>query len=856
MTKSFYTNVAVRGDNVLYRGYENGQAIQKKIPYSPTIFLPTQKETDWKTLDGVPVEPFNAGSMSETKKFIDQYKGVKGFEIHGVTDPVFHFIGDEFPDEVDFDFNTLKIANIDIETTAEDGFPQVDNPREQIIAITVDFDGDVHVFGLGDFHIAGVTCYSFETEIELLQSFLSVWDDKRPDIVTGWNIRFFDIPYLVSRIKAIMPDAVKFMSPWRVIRDKTILKMNQEREVYELLGISTLDYYELYTTFTYVTQESYRLDHIAFVELGERKLDYGEYDTIVDFYKGDFQRFMEYNVRDVQLVRKLEDKLKLLELATTLAYSAKVNFMDIFSQVKTWDQIIYHYLKKQKIAIPSKNYIKKDSQYAGAYVKEPIVGKHDWIVSFDLNSLYPHLIMQYNISPETLIDMSEDSRFGIGPNNILAGPDDLYGKTCYGRLEKLKSKDYSVAANGTCYTKDVQGFLPALMEKMYKDRKMFKKKMIECQKQRQEVQHMNMSTIGKAGLAQKLDYDIAKYNNFQLVRKIQLNSAYGAIGNEWFRYYDVRMAEAITLSGQLSIRWIADKLNAFLNETLKTGDYDYVVASDTDSVYLRLEPLVNQTCKGKTTKEIVAYLNKASEKIILPFIEKKYEELAELMNAYQNKMVMEREVIADTGVWTAKKRYMLNVHNSEGVEYEEPKLKIMGIETTRSSTPQFVRDRLKKAIELILTKDEDSVIRFIDEVKAEFNQQNPEDIAFPRGVSNLSKYRDSTHIYKKATPIAVKGALIYNHYVRKLGLQKKYATIQEGEKIKFLYLKSPNPVGGVSGKDQVISFQNTLPKEFDLLNYIDYDRQFDVSFLEPLKSILDAIGWKHKEVATLESLFS
>ena len=844
MTQSFYTNVAVRGENILYRGYENGRAIERKIPYSPTIFLPTDKESEWKTLDGTPVEPYTPGSMKETREFIEQYKGVKGFEIHGVTDAVFHFIGDEFPDEVDFDFNTLRIANIDIETTAEDGFPQVENPQESIIAITVDFDGDVHVFGLGDFHVDGVECYCFNTEVELIQSFLSVWDEKRPDIVTGWNIRFFDIPYLVARIRHIMPEAVKYMSPWRVIRDRTVTKMNQEREVFELVGIATLDYYELYTTFTYVTQESYRLDHIAFVELGERKLDYGEFDTIVDFYKGDFQRFMEYNVRDVELVRKLEDKLKLMELATTLAYSAKVNFMDIFSQVKTWDQIIYHYLKAQKIAIPSKNYIKKDSQYAGAYVKEPITGKHDWVVSYDLNSLYPHLIMQYNISPETLVNLSEDSRFGVGPDNILRGPNDTYGKTCYQNLKKLKNTGHSVAANGTCYRKDVRGFLPALMDKMYQDRKHYKKLMIQAQKEKQ-----------KDPDNKQLDFDIAKYNNFQLVRKIQLNSAYGAIGNEWFRYYDVRMAEAITLSGQLSIRWIADKLNEFLNNTLKTGDYDYVVASDTDSVYLRLGNLVDKTCAGKSTKQIVEYLDKASEKIILPFIKQQYDDLGTLMSAYENKMVMEREVIADRGVWTAKKRYMLHVHNSEGVAYEKPKLKIMGIETTRSSTPQFVRTELKKAIDLVLTADEDSVLDFIDEVKTNFFAQSPEDIAFPRGVSNMKKYRNRSTIYSKSTPIAVKGALLYNHYIRQMGLDKKYAEIQEGEKIKFLYLMKPNPLGGIHGTDQVISFPTSLPKEFDLDGYIDYDRQFNTSFLEPLKNILDAIGWKHERVSTLESLF-
>ena len=839
MSGSFYTNVAVKGSKILYRGFENGQPVTTKIPYQPTIFLPTQDTSEWTTLSGEPVEPFVAGNMFETKKFLEKYRDVSGFEIHGVTDPVFHFIGDEFPDDVDFEFNLLKVANIDIETTAENGFPQIENPTEKIIAITVDFgDGDVHSFGTGSFRVDGAKCWEYDDEREMLLAFLALWDQERPDIVTGWNIRFFDIPYLVSRMKKLFVEGeYKLLSPWKEIRDRHVQKMNREHLVYEILGVATLDYYELYQTFTYTNQESYRLDHIAFVELGERKLDYGEFDNIVDFYKGDFNRFMEYNVRDVELVRKLEDKLKLLELATTLAYSAKVNFMDIFSQVKTWDQIIYHYLKKQKIVIPSKNYVKKDSQFAGAYVKEPIAGKHDWIVSFDLNSLYPHLIMQYNISPETLVDMDEDSRFGVNVDGILTDE-------CREKLDALKATGHAVAANGTCYRKDSRGFLPALMDKMYQERKHYKKLMIQAQIEKQ-----------KDPSKTELDFDIAKYNNFQLVRKIQLNSAYGAIGNEWFRYFDTRMAEAITLSGQLSIRWIADKLNEFLNTTLETDDYDYVVASDTDSIYLRLGNLVDKTCSGKSTKEIVDYLDKASEKIILPFIKKKYDDLAVMMSSYENKMVMEREVIADSGVWTAKKRYMLNVHNSEGVPYEQPKLKIMGIETTRSSTPQVVRTWLKEAIRMVLQEDEETVISFIDNVRTEFNQQPPENIAFPRSVNNLKKWKDSANIYISATPIAVKGALIYNHYIKKMGLIKRYPLIQDGEKIKFLYLKKPNPVGGICGRDHVISFPSNVPKEFDLDTYINYDLQFEKSFLDPLKTILDAIGWKHEHSASLESLF-
>ncbi|HAW80240.1 MAG TPA: DNA polymerase, partial [Balneola sp.] len=382
-----------------------------------------------------------------------------------------------------------------------------------------------------------------------------------------------------------------------------------------------------------------------------------------------------------------------------------------------------------------------------------------------MNSLYPHLIMQYNISPETLVRDHSELSFGIGVNNILIGDVDHKYAGCYEKIEQLKKFDLSVAANGTFYRKDKYGFLPELMEKMYEERSMYKKKMIECQKQKE-----------KDPDNKELDYKIAKFNNFQMVRKIQLNSAYGAIGNQWFRYYDVDMAEAITHSGQLSIRWIADKLNEFLNQHIGTTNYDYVVASDTDSVYLRLGELVNKFVPDKTTEETVNFLDKASEKIIQPFIDKQYADLAEIMNAYQNKMIMGREVIAEKGIWTAKKRYMLNVWDSEGVRYEKPKLKIMGIETTRSSTPAIVREKLKECIGLILTTDEETVQNLIVEFKETFYKTEVESVAFPRGVSNLEKYSSSTDIYSKGTPIAVKGALIYNHFMKKLKLTRKYET--------------------------------------------------------------------------------
>jgi len=852
----FYTSVTQRGKYILYRGIdEDGNSFKRREEFRPTMFVTAKEKTKFQTLDNVYVEPIQPGNIPETREFINTYQNVNGFDIYGNNDFVYQFIGKKYRGEVDYDFSKIKIATIDLECESEDGFPHPQEASEKINAITIDYNGWKCVYGLGEFNLAvsphdgKIRQFKFEDEAELLESFLSTWELESPDIVTGWNVRFFDIPYLVNRIRQVLGKGEeKRLSPWKFLKERNIKKMNRENQTYELAGIATLDYYELYQTFTYVNQESYRLDHIAFVELGEKKLSYAEYDSMATFYKKDFERFIEYNVKDVELVIKLEDKMKLLELAVSLAYSAKVNFMDVFGQVRTWDCIIYHYLMEHNIVIPPKSVGKKYTQYAGAYVKEPITGMHDWVVSYDLASLYPHLIQQYNISPETKIDQAQD--YSITPNAILNNSD-VANKV----LSKHKENNYSIAANGTCFTKDHQGFLPALMEKLYKERKMYKQKMLECQKKRQAVVKSNTTPMGRGVYCQKLDKEIAKYNNFQMVRKIQLNSAYGAIGNEWFRYYDTDLAEAITLSGQLSIQWIANKLNEFLNKTIGTEEYDYVVASDTDSVYLRLGNLVDKVCPDKSQGEVVDFLNKASEEIILPFIRKQYDELAEIMNAYENKMVMDRECIADKGVWTAKKRYMMRVHNSEGVRYDPPKQKIMGIETTRSSTPQVVRDSLKEAINLILTASEDDVIDFISDFREKFRDFTPEEIAFPRGVNGMEKYSDEGSIYRKSTPIAVKGSLIYNHYIDELKLGKRYRKIIDGDKIKFLHLVKPNPLGGVAGQDHIIAFPNSLPKEFELEDYIDYDVQFEKAFLHPIKNILEKIGWNWEYVNTLEGFF-
>jgi len=617
----------------------------------------------------------------------------------------------------------------------------------------------------------------------------------------------------------------KSLSPWNRVIDREFIVQGRKQIAYDICGVSILDYLDLYRKFTYTNQESYRLDHIAMVELDDKKLDHSEYENFKDFYTSDWQRFVEYNIHDVDLVDKLEDKMKLIELAVTMAYDAKVNFEDVYSQVRMWDTLIYNDLKKRNIVVPPRQSTKKDEKYAGAYVKEPKPGMYDWVVSFDLNSLYPHLIMQYNISPETLVDERHPT---VTVDKLLNQEIDIDG-------------DYAVCANGAQYRKDIHGFLPEIMQRIYDERTIFKKYMLTAKQEYEKSP------------TDKLRRDISKFNNIQMARKIQLNSAYGAIGNQYFRYYNLANAEAITLSGQVSIRWIENKMNAYLNKLLKTDDFDYVIASDTDSIYLNLGPMVEAVFKErkKSGESIVRFLDKVCQVEFEKYIDGSYQELSTYVNAYEQKMVMKRENIANKGIWTAKKRYILNVWNSEGVQYEQPKLKMMGIEAVKSSTPAPCRSAIKEALNVIMSGNESDVQDYIDKFRQEFESMSPEEIAFPRGCNNIAKNSSPATIYGKGCPMHVRGALLYNFWVKKKKLTHKYPLIQEGEKVKYVMLNTPNKIN-----ENVVSFFQTLPPELGLNGSIDYNLQFTKSFLQPLQVILDTLGWDAEKVNTLEALWS
>jgi DNA polymerase elongation subunit (family B) len=828
----FYTNVQMVGDHFLVRGYENGDHFMIREKFSPTIFVPSKKQTKYQTLNGDYVEPIQPGTVRDCREFIKRYDGVENFKISGNTQYIYQYISEKYSeDEIKFDISKIKLFTLDIEVASENGFPDVESSSEEILLITVqDYSTkQIYTWGLGKFqnNQANVKYRAFSTEYDLLNDFIHWWMNNTPEVVTGWNSKLYDIPYIVRRLDRVLGEKLmKRMSPWGLVTEDEAYISGRKYICYDIGGISQLDYLDLYKKFTYKAQESYRLDYIAEVELGAKKLDHSEFDTFKDFYTKGWQKFVEYNIVDVELVDRLEDKMKLIELALTMAYDAKANYEDVFSQVRMWDTIIYNYLKKKNIVIPPKEKSDKDSKYEGAYVKEPIPGIYEWVVSFDLNSLYPHLIMQYNISPETLLDERHPS----------VTVDKILNKD----LTFEMYKDYAVCANGAMYRKDVRGFLPELMEKIYNERVIFKKKMLAAEQEYEKTKN------------KQLIKEIARCNNIQMARKIQLNSAYGAIGNQYFRYFKLANAEAITLSGQVSINWIMNKMNSYLNKILKSGDVDYVIASDTDSLYVNMGPLVESVFKGreKTTQSIVSFLDKVCQVEFEKYIESSYQELAEYVNAYDQKMVMKRECIAERGIWTAKKRYILSVWDSEGVRYEEPKLKIKGIEAIKSSTPSPCRKMLKESFNILMSGSEDDMITFIDKCREEFKSLPPEQIAFPKSVSDVRKYYSPSTIYAFKTPFHVRGALLFNYYIKEKNLTNKYSLINNGEKIKYIYLKTPNII-----RENVIAFIQEFPRELGLDKYIDYELQFEKSFIDPLKSVLNVIGWNVEKTVNLDLFF-
>ncbi len=488
----FYINARVYGNSVLYTGFRNGKKIRQKIPYKPSLFVPTKEDSPYKTLYGESLQEMKFDDIKKAKDFVRQYENVDNFKIYGNTKFDICLISDLFPEQVEWDISKLRIAIFDIETgsdPAAGGFAKPEDPFQPIISIALKFLGEdkSYLFGYEDFDAPEDVIYiKCKDEWTLLKKFIDVWSFEYPEIFSGWFCSGFDVPYLVGRCNKILGTTeTKRLSPWGIIQEKKSKKFNEkfnrfeEQFTYSIVGCSCLDYLDLYKKYYPGgnTRESDALDFICELEIGENKVEYD--GSLHKLYTEDKDKFYRYNVHDVRLVELLDKKCKLFELGLALAYDSKVNYEDIYHQTRMWDSLIFNFLRKRNIQIPQP-LTNNDIEYSGAFVKSPVIGLHKWLVSLDATSLYPSIIIGKNISPETIIEpcsythtMKTLVDAGVDVDTILDKKLDL---------EFLIGDRVTITPNSQFFEVNKKGFLPEMIEEMFAARQHNKKKMIEQMK--------------------------------------------------------------------------------------------------------------------------------------------------------------------------------------------------------------------------------------------------------------------------------------------------------------------------------------------------------------------------------------
>jgi DNA polymerase elongation subunit (family B) len=781
-------------------------------------------------------------SISKARDFLKTFAPAANFDVYGQQNWVNAFIHEEFPDEIEYDDSLIKTGFLDIETDSKGGHSPEGQATKEITAIGLVVGEKTYLWGMKDFEAPkGTTFFWFENEYEMLRHFVKAWEKLALDAVSGWNTTAFDLPYLVRRITNVLGwEWAKRLSPWKIIKPRMIKSYRgKEIEIFDIYGIIDLDYLLAFKKFRppSLNPDDNKLDTVAHVVLGEKKVDYKAYGSLAGLYEQNPQLFFEYNIKDANLVQRMEKKLNILRLIYNMAYSAKINMSECFMPTKLWDSIIYGYLKDRDIIVPITKIEEEgdEGQFMGALVKEPEPKRHKWVMGFDITSLYPSIYLQANIGPDTIretLDVSLDAL--------------LMGQS-HGYEQYLKDNNLSMSASGVTFTRNFTSFMVEIVQSFFDDRQKYKKLMNAA---KDDLQHAKAAK-DKALIA-KLESDVLKYDVFQQNKKISINALYGASGNKGFRFYDLRIAESITKFGQMIIKAAERAINGYMNKI--TGfDLDWVIASDTDSCIVNFDPFIQKLGLTDTDKIVDFLIKFAEEKIQKVALDAAFKEVGVMMNSYQDKLFMKQEKICDTMVIQAKKRYLYHVLANEKIKYDKPSIEITGLEGVKTTTPEFCRNKLKEYYAIVLKEDEATMRKFVQKVREEFYTLPFEEIAAPKGCKGLDKYGDRNFIYNRtkgvAVPMHVRGALLYNHHLAKHGLMEA-EPIFEGEKIKYCYLKLPNPIG-----ENVICAPRSLPPEFGLDEYIDYDTQFEKTFLGPVQTMNKVIGWRDEEITTLEGLW-
>lgn len=858
----FYTYYKTWGNKILFR-YKNGSArTQTKVVdfYEPYLYTQIQgqddDEVDAFSIYGNPLKKVPFENNKAARQFVDTYSNVDGMSIHGNTNFANQFIIDMFEGaEPQYDPNQIRVGFLDIEVYSDDGFPFPDEAKHPINGVTFydSVEDRFYTYSLKhkgedkwsksraqqEVQELDTEFYHFETEKDLLIAMLHHFKDHDYDLTTGWNSEQFDMVYIVNRCYSQVGQKTtnKMLSPFGKISFREVKDdFGKPRTKVDIFGLPHLDYMELYKKHTFEPRASHKLDYIAHVELGEKKLDYEQYGDLFELWKENYQLFNDYNIQDVNLVVRLDKKLGLFDLTYALAYYSMSNYEDTMGTVKVWEQLVAKFLYTKGVApLARREEVTEYREFEGAYVKQPRPGFYEWIESFDLASLYPHIEMQYNIGPETLIPEDE-----LPPRLAKIKEDHTFDDLLNERIDLSPLDDHGVTmtANFEFYTKDKMSFFSEIKRELYTQRKVFKKKMLEAE---QEI--VNVETDEQ----KRFWGDIkSKNNNMQMGLKILLNGGYGALANKHFLYYKVENAEAITLSGQLVNKWTCSHIDQFLQRVLDTDDHTWVY-SDTDSGYFTIDAFVKQLPKDKTDAEIVDLCDQFGEEVISPEIEARCQRLADYTRAYEQKMMWERETIAKRAVFVAKKKYVMAVLDNEGTRYkpDQPKIKIMGMESVKGGMPDFSKEALVACYTAALEGDESKVHQIVADTESYFHSLGVNDIALVKNVNNIEKWEHDVNLYKSGTPMHVKAAIIHNMMVDKVEA-KRVPKIESGSKIKYVELNVPNPT-----RQSVIAFDTFMPSEFEIEPYVNYELMFEKAFLQPLQIFLDAVGWHREEVNTL-----
>lgn len=841
--KEYYTNVTSRFGKILYRGYivdDSGKRkrVHAKLDFKPTLYLEsTEKTSEFNSLFGKSLKEKTFESMADSREFIKTYKDVMPIYGYSANRTEYEFIARYFPDVMSILLEDLVVIGFDIETeVGVNGPPGVPDPEKALEEIThIAFEdhltGKIVSYTTAPISLddsADVTYTRFDTEKELLLAIIKYIEVTDPDIMYGFYSDFFDIPYIINRIRNILGEkAMCRLSPFGIVDEREYEVNGKVCIEYTIVGRTLFDTQAMYKKFVLTKREAYSLDALAKIELGVGKLE-NPCSTFKEFSESPehVNRFAEYNVIDTKRLTELDKKCGLLDLAVSLAYLTKSNFNDVFSPVRYWECYIMSILLNENKFVSVTNQSNGSREIPGAYVEEPVPGFYEWVVSIDATALYPSIMKCLNLSPETLVGVLD----GVDVQGFLDG------KT---HKDFGYDDDLSLAANGAMFHHKFVGIVPRLVDNVLVGRRIAKNEMLRLKQlyvDTKDPQYKKLSDL---------------QNILQGALKVAANSFYGVFLQKGFMFYDPRIGEAITLTGQYIIMKVGDHCNKRFNDFFKTDSKKYTCYRDTDSCFFSFGDIVKKYYSGKTDLQIVDALDKLIEKHLRPFIDEATDEIASAQNHYTKTIFFKRENICSGGFWLAKKKYALKVYDSEGVRYPEGDYKIMGIEVVRSSTPAIAREALKQCVIHVIDKDIDKVRNDVNIAHQQFLTVPVEEIAFPRGANNLSVYSSKETIYGKGTPIAVRGALLHNHYLEKMSLEDKYEPIQEGAKIRFIYLKEPNHF-----KENIIAFTDNLPPEFRLHDYVDREMQFEKVFLAPLNSIMKAVGWKLEEESSLDDFFN